>query len=105
MCLAILLPATVLVGSIRPYQTPSLCPMGKTLQELSRCCLLPRRRKPRPNEPRAQRHLRLPCAHLIGSRANARRHLKKYASKSYWHWARRPCVGSTIRTGGTPVSL
>jgi hypothetical protein len=54
---------------------------GKTLQELSRC-LLPRRRKLRPNEPRAQRHLRLPYAPLIGSRANARRHLKKYASKS-----------------------
>jgi len=53
---------------------------GNTLQELSRC-RLPRRRKARPNEPRAQRHLRLPYAPLFGSRANARRHLKKYASK------------------------
>jgi hypothetical protein len=53
---------------------------AKTLQEMGRC-LLPRRRKPRPNEPRAQRHLRLPYLPLFGSRANARRHLKKYASK------------------------
>jgi len=45
-------------------------------------CLLPRRRKPRPNEPRAQRHLREPYPPLHGSRANARRHLKKYVSKS-----------------------
>src|SRR5258708_7966144 len=53
----------------------------KTLQQMGRC-LLPRRRKPRPSEPRAQRHLRLPYAPLFGSRANARRHLKKYAAKS-----------------------
>jgi hypothetical protein len=53
----------------------------KALQQMAQC-LLPRRRKPRPNEPRAQRHLRLPYAPLYGSRANARRHLKKYASKS-----------------------
>jgi len=54
---------------------------AKTLQQMGHC-LLPRRPKPRPNEPRAQRHLRLPYAPLFGSRANARRHLKKYASKS-----------------------
>lgn len=53
----------------------------KTLQQMGRC-RLPRRRKARPNEPRAQRHLRLPYAPLYGSRANARRHLKKYAAKS-----------------------
>ncbi len=52
-----------------------------TLQQMGRC-LLPRRRKPRPSEPRAQRHLRLPYLPLYGSRANARKHLKKYASKS-----------------------
>jgi len=56
-------------------------PWTKTLQQLGQC-LLPRRRKPRPNEPRAQRHLRLAYAPLYGSRANARRHVKKYASKS-----------------------
>src|SRR2546427_94561 len=44
--------------------------------------LRPFRRKSRPNEPRAQRHLRLPYAPLIGSRAQARRKLQKYASKS-----------------------
>ena len=38
---------------------------GNTLQELSRC-QLPRRRKARPKEPRAQRHLRLPYAPLFG---------------------------------------
>jgi putative transposase len=53
----------------------------ETLQQMGRCSL-PRRRKLRPNEPRAQRQLRLPYPPLLGSRANARRHLKKYASKS-----------------------
>jgi DDE family transposase len=53
----------------------------KTLQRMGRCSH-PRRRKARPNEPRAQRHLRLPYAPLFGSRANARRHLKKYETKS-----------------------
>jgi hypothetical protein len=51
------------------------------LERIGRC-QLPRRRQARPNEPRAQRHLRLPYAPLHGSRANARRHLRKYASKS-----------------------
>ena len=54
---------------------------AKTLQSMGRC-RLPVRRKSRPNEPRAQRHLRLPYAPLIGSRAQARRKLQKYASKS-----------------------
>ena len=54
---------------------------AKTLQQIGRC-LLPRRTKPRPSEPRAQRHLRLPYLPLYGSRANARKHLKKYTSKS-----------------------
>lgn len=54
---------------------------AKTLQQIGRC-LLPRRTKPRPNEPRAQRHLRLPYLPLFGSRAHARKHLKKYTSKS-----------------------
>jgi DDE family transposase len=51
------------------------------LQQMGRC-ELPRRRKPRPSEPRAQRHLRSPYAFLFGSRAVARRNLKKYYSKS-----------------------
>lgn len=54
---------------------------AQALQQMAQCSL-PRRRKPRPNEPRAQRHLRLPYLPLYGSRANARRHLKKYVSKS-----------------------
>lgn len=54
---------------------------AKTLQQIGQC-LLPRRTKPRPSEPRAQRHLRLPYLPLYGSRANARKHLKKYTSKS-----------------------
>jgi hypothetical protein len=51
------------------------------LKQIGRC-QLPRRRRPRPTEPRAQRHLRLPYAPLYGSRALARRRLKKYALKS-----------------------
>jgi hypothetical protein len=54
---------------------------ARTLQELTRC-RHPRRRKPRPNEPRAQRHLRQTYPPLHGSRAKARRRLRKYASKS-----------------------
>lgn len=54
---------------------------ARILQQMAQCTL-PHRRKPRPNEPRAQRHLRLPYLPLYGSRANARRHLKKYVSKS-----------------------
>jgi hypothetical protein len=38
--------------------------------------LLPRRKKARPAEPRAQRHLRLPYPPLIGSRQKARQQLK-----------------------------
>ena len=53
----------------------------KALQQMGRC-RLPRRRKPRPSEPRAQRHLRLPYLPLYGSRAQARKHLHKYPSKS-----------------------
>ena len=54
---------------------------AKTLHQMGHCSL-PCRRKARPNEPRAQRPLRLPYAPLFGSRANARKHLKKYDSKS-----------------------
>lgn len=45
-------------------------------------CLLPRRRKKRPSEPRAQRHLRLAYVPLYGSRAAARRQLRKTRLKS-----------------------
>jgi hypothetical protein len=53
----------------------------KLLEQISRC-RLPQRRKSRPNEPRAQRHLRLAYLPLHGSRANARKNLEKYRSKS-----------------------
>lgn len=65
--------------SHRPHKASEHWP--RTLQAMG-CCSHPRRRKARPNEPRAQRHLRLPYAPLYGSRAKARRNLKKYASKS-----------------------
>jgi hypothetical protein len=65
----------------RRTQRQACIPWAETLQQMGRCSL-PRRRKARPNEPRAQRHLRLPYAPLFGSRANARKHLKNYASKS-----------------------
>jgi hypothetical protein len=59
----------------------ALAQWAQLLQQIGQC-RLPRRHKPRPNEPRAQRHLRLPYLPLYGSRANARRHLTKYVSKS-----------------------
>ncbi len=62
-------------------QHPLLTSWAGLLQRIARC-RLPHRRKPRPNEPRAQRHLRLPYAALYGSRAVARRNLRKYVSKS-----------------------
>lgn len=43
---------------------------------------LPKRRKARPPEPRAQRHLRQPYPPLVGSRRIARQQIKKYASKN-----------------------
>ena len=43
---------------------------------------LPHRRKCRPAEPRAQRHLRQPYPPLVGSRRKARQQLKKCAQKS-----------------------
>jgi hypothetical protein len=52
-----------------------------TLQSLGRC-RHPTRRTARPDEPRAQRHLRMPYPPLWGSRPQARRKLKKHASKS-----------------------
>jgi len=60
-------------------------PLGDSWAKLLECmarCRLPRPTQARPNEPRAQRHLRSPYKLLYGSRATARRHLKKYASKS-----------------------
>jgi len=59
----------------------SLGPWTRVLQQMARC-RLPRRDKPRPSEPRAQRHLRLAYAPLYGSRAAARKRLRKYESKS-----------------------
>lgn len=53
----------------------------KALQQMTGC-RLPRRRKPRPQEPRAQRHLREPYPPLRGTRQQARKHIKKCASKS-----------------------
>lgn len=53
----------------------------KALDQMARC-RLSRRRKARPNEPRAQRHLRLPYLPLYGSRATARKNLQKHDPKS-----------------------
>ena len=53
----------------------------KTLIEISRS-RLPRRRKARPNEPRAQRHLWQSFPPLIGSRAKARKKLLRHVGKS-----------------------
>lgn len=53
----------------------------RMLRLIQMACL-PRRKKARPPEPRAQRHLRQPFPPLVGSRKKARRQIKKYASKS-----------------------
>jgi hypothetical protein len=53
----------------------------KMLRLLSRA-RLPQRRKCRPAEPRAQRHIRQPYPPLVGSRREARQQLKKCAQKS-----------------------
>jgi len=52
-----------------------------TLAEITRC-LLPHRPRPRPTEPRAQRHLRESFPPLIGSRVRAREKLQNHAAKS-----------------------
>jgi hypothetical protein len=62
-------------------KTGVLASWNTTLNEISQC-LLPRRRRPRPNEPRAQRHLRKPYPPLIGSRAEARKKLQQHCGKS-----------------------
>lgn len=59
-----------------PYAT-----WDETLTQM-RQCRLPKRPKPRPSEPRAQRHLRESFPPLIGSRIRARRNLQKLAAKS-----------------------
>lgn len=69
-----------LAQSSRPK--PSLLASWDCLLQRIARCRLPHRPKPRPNEPRAQRHLRLPYAPLYGSRAAARKNLRKYVSKS-----------------------
>jgi len=51
------------------------------LQRLAQC-RLPKRRKKRPNEPRAQRHLRQTFPPLRGKRAAARKILRKIKTKS-----------------------
>lgn len=53
----------------------------RTLAELGKCSL-PKRRKPRPSEPRAKRHIRESFPPLVGSRAKARQKIQKQAMKS-----------------------
>lgn len=59
----------------------SVASWERLLREISRC-RLPCRRQARPNEPRAQRHLRQPFPPLVGSRAKARKKLQKHLTKS-----------------------
>lgn len=69
------------LGQMAQVTGLALRPWARLLHRLGRC-RLPRRPKARPDEPRAQRHLRQPYAPLHGSRAVARRHRKKFESKS-----------------------
>ena len=66
----------------------SWVPAAKRWAELQRICVevgrarLPRRKQPRPSEPRAQYHVPQVFPALRGTRAQARRNLKKMAAKS-----------------------
>lgn len=53
----------------------------RTLAQIGNC-RLPKRTQPRPDEPRAKRHIRESFPPLVGSRAQARKNLKNYQSKS-----------------------
>jgi len=53
----------------------------KMLSEIAKCAH-PKRRKPRPAEPRAKRHVRESFPPLVGSRSQARQKLQKQAVKS-----------------------
>jgi hypothetical protein len=53
----------------------------RTLTALGKC-RLPKRKQPRPNEPRAKRHVRESFPPLVGSRAQARKKLEKHPVKS-----------------------
>jgi len=84
----------------------------KMLRLISRA-LLPRRKKSRPSEPRAQRPLRQPYPPLVGSRQKARQQLKKCqkcTGKSEWHWASSPASSRGVplhgaSNGETPSAL
>lgn len=54
---------------------------NKLLRELARCCH-PKRKHPRPSEPRAKRHVRESFPPLVGSRARARKKPRNAHSKS-----------------------
>ena len=63
---------------------------------------LPRRRSPRPAEPRRKRHRREAFPGLLGSRASARHELEQAwlaggGTKSQWHWAGRPLTAFSGR--------
>ena len=64
------------------HRLTGLAPAWAKLLRLIGKSRLPNRGRPRPSEPRAQRHLRQPFPPLVGSRAAARRHLNKYRQKS-----------------------
>jgi len=61
--------------------TNVLASWKRTLAELGKC-VHPKRRKPRPTEPRRKRHVRESFPPLVGPRAEAREKLKNQGSKS-----------------------
>ena len=61
--------------------TGALAAWKRTLAKIG-TCLLPKRRGPRPNEPRAKCHLRESFPPLVGSRAQARKKLNSQHGKS-----------------------
>lgn len=60
---------------------PVLASWTKTLEEIGQCHL-PKRKQPRPHEPRAKRHVRESFPPLIGSRTQAREKIQTDTTKS-----------------------
>jgi hypothetical protein len=59
----------------------ALASWAKTLAEIGRC-LLPKRKQPRPQEPRAKRYVRESFPPLVGSRAQVRKSIQTHTTKS-----------------------
>jgi IS4 transposase len=65
---------------------------------------LPKRKKKRPQEPRAKRYVRESFPPLVGTRAAARKKAENATAKSSWHWASSPASDGTVPVPVKPRS-